>query len=115
LFFSGVTDSLSELSSFFSEVLELSSDETDFFFKNSCFLLAFRFTEEGLSFFLTTLVVMASPLVSREKVKLEPMEMENLKALPWVSRCRQKSKHWVARVAHLFPMLESDISVISET
>jgi len=100
---------LSELSDFFSEVVELSSDETVFFFKNSCFLLAFRFTEDGLNFFLTSLEVVASPLVSRLKEKSEPMETENLKALPLVSRCRQNSMHWVARVAYLSSMVGADI------
>ena len=94
--FSGV---FSEFSDSFSEVVELSSEEIDFFFKKSCFLLAFRLTEDGLSFFLTSLEVVASPLVPKEKVKSEPIDRENLKGLPWESMCRQKSMHWVARVA----------------
>ena len=36
-------------------------------------------------------------LVSREKEKEEPMEMEKLKAVPWLVSVWQKSRHFVTR------------------
>ena len=55
--------------------------EVDFFDKNSFLRLAFLLSVDGLFLFLVGRVSLP-PLVSREKVKVEPMVMENLKHLP---------------------------------
>ena len=58
-----------------------------FFFRNSSLCLAFLLRVDGLGFFLRGLLAWmskASPRVSKEKEKLEPMMRENLKAEPWL-------------------------------
>ena len=66
-------------------------------FRNSALPLAFLLRVDGLGFFLAMLLVSkfgTSLLVSREKQKLEPIERENLKALPCLLSVWQNSKHF---------------------
>ena len=56
--------------------------EVDFFFKKSSLRFAFLLRVDGLFFFLEGRGVSFHSLESREKVKVEPMVRENLKALP---------------------------------
>ena len=68
-------------------------------FRNTSLRLAFLLRVDGLGFFLSGILAWmskATPLVSREKEKLEPMVRENLKAEPWLLSVWQKSRHLVA-------------------
>ena len=73
-----------------------------FFFKNSSLRLAFLLLVDGLGIFFWVALLLVSKagtfsLVSREKEKVEPMEMEKLNALPWLTSVWQSSKHLVAK------------------
>ena len=68
----------------------------DFFIKNSCLRLAFLLSADGL-FLVLAGKVSLPPLVSKEKVKVEPMVRENLNPLPWLASALQKSMHLVAK------------------
>ena len=72
------------------------STGSDFFFKISCLRLAFLLSVDGLFLLLAGKVSLPS-LVSKEKVKVEPMERENLNFLPWFASTSQKSMHLVAK------------------
>ena len=68
----------------------------NFLFRNSALRLAFRLRVDGVGFFFADAIILvsktgASSLVSREKQKLEPVERENLKALPLLLSARQNS------------------------
>ena len=76
--------------------LESAGTEMDFLIKNSCLRLAFLLSVDGLFLVLAGKVSLPS-LVSKEKVKVEPMVMENLKLLPWLASAWQKSMHLVAK------------------
>ena len=68
--------------------------------RNASLRLAFLLRVDGLGFFLSGILAWmskATPLVSREKEKLEPMVRENLKAEPWLLSVWQKSRHLVAK------------------
>ena len=60
---------------------------------NSALRLAFLLSVQGLGFFLFTLLSKAQLLVSREKVKSEPIEREKLKTWPWLTSVWQKARH----------------------
>ena len=67
--------------------------------RKSSFLLWFLLIVEGLVLFLATGVAGVSfSWVAREKEKEEPMEMEKVKDLPWVSSAWQNSRHLEAKV-----------------
>ena len=70
-----------------------------FFFKKSRLRLAFLLRVDGLAFFFFLLSKAKGTLclVSREKEKLEPIEMENLKDWPWLASAWQNSMHLEAR------------------
>ena len=59
---------------------------SSFFLRKISLLLALRRRVEGLDFFLTFLAVIAAPLDSMEKLKLEPTVREREKVLPWLAR-----------------------------
>ena len=62
--------------------------------RKSSFLLWFLLIVEGLVLFLATGVAGVSfSWVAREKEKEEPMAMEKVKDLPWVSSAWQNSRH----------------------
>ena len=66
-----------------SEPVTEADSDVDFLEKNSSLRLVFRLSVDGLHLFLVLVEGMSlSALVSREKVKVEPMLMENLKILP---------------------------------
>ena len=71
--------------------------ELDFFFKKSSLRLAFLLRVDGLFFFLEGRGVFFPSLESREKVKVEPMVRENLKALPWPASAWHNSKHLLTK------------------
>ena len=80
----------------------------NFLFRNSALRLAFRLRVDGVGFFLADAIILvsktgASSLVSREKQKLEPVEKENLKALPWLLSAWQNSMHFDAKEETLSP------------
>ena len=82
----------------FSEAVALSSGIRPegfccFLSKNSALRLAFLLSVEGLVLFLTRGPFISLLLVSMEKEKEGPMEMEMLKAWPWLASAWQKSKH----------------------
>ena len=54
------------------------------------------FRVEGLFLILIGKVSLSS-LVSKEKVKVAPMVIENLNSLPWLASAWQKSMHLVAK------------------
>ena len=64
---------------------------------NSALRLAFLLCVEGLGFFLFTWLSKALLLVSREKVKSDPIEREKLKTWPWLTSAWQKARHLDAR------------------
>ena len=67
--------------------------------RKSSFLLWFLLCVEGLVLFLATGVAGVSfSWVAREKEKEEPMAMEKVKDLPWVSSAWQNSRHLEAKV-----------------
>ena len=79
-----------------------------FLFRNSALRLAFRLRVDGLGFFLTDARILVSKtgapsLVSRVKQKLEPVERENLKALPWLLSAWQNSMHFDAKEESFSP------------
>ena len=100
---SDVTVSLFSLgSASFSEALTGVSSgtaaERSFFFRNSSFLLSFLLRVEGVTCFLVTVVAGVSfTLVSREKVKEEPMVRVKVKVFPWLVSAWQRSRHLVDR------------------
>ena len=57
-----------------------------FLCRNTSFLLAFLLMVDGLSFF-------PGPLVSREKVRVEPTDRENVKGYPLATSAWQMSRH----------------------
>ena len=59
---------------------------------NSALRLAFLLIVEGLGFFFRWLPE-ALLLVSKEKVKSEPIEREKLKTWPWLTSVWQKARH----------------------
>ena len=59
---------------------------------NSALRLAFLLIVEGLGFFFHWLPE-ALLLVSKEKVKSEPIEREKLKTWPWPTSAWQKARH----------------------
>ena len=62
--------------------------------RNCSFLLAFLLRVEGLGFFLAQMAERSSfPLVSRERVKLEPMVREKVKGVPLSTSAWQRSRH----------------------
>ena len=72
--------------------------KVDFLERKSSLRLAFLFMVDGLFLFRILGGRVALPsLVSKEKVKEEPMVMENLNTLPWPASAWQKSRHWVVR------------------
>ena len=75
------------------------TEELCFFFRNSALLRAFLLFVEGLTFFLVRASgkrAEALPsLVSKEKerVELESILREKVKALPWLTNVWQRAKH----------------------
>ena len=73
--------------------------ELCFFFRNSALLLAFLLFVEGLTFFLVrasgrgaeALLSMVSK--EKERVELESILREKVKALPWLISVWQRAKH----------------------
>ena len=90
---------------------------SDFLFRNSLRLLAFRLTWEGLNFFFMTSAVKTGVasffLASREKENSEPTEREKEKAIPWPASAWQKSMHLMAKEE--FSPLEGAGAVIVES
>ena len=74
---------------------------SDFFAINSSLRFALRFCVEGLLLFLGR--VSLPFLVSREKVKVEPMVREKVKAWPWLASVWQRSRHLEAKEGLLSP------------
>ena len=79
-----------------------------FLFRNSSLRLAFLLIVDGLGIFFGVALLLVSKagtlsLVSREKEKVEPIEREKLKALPWLASVWQRSKHLVAKEVSLSP------------
>ena len=70
---------------------------SSFFFRNCALRLAFLLCVEGLGFFRVTGAKAWPSLVSREKLKVDPILREKLKAFPWPASAWQKAKHWDAR------------------
>ena len=68
-----------------------------FFARNSSLLLAFLRRVEGLAIFFVPWLVTALLLVSREKEKSGPMEMEKLKCWPWLTSAWQNAMHLEAK------------------
>ena len=69
---------------------------------NSALRLAFLLIVEGLGFFFRWLPE-ALLLVSKEKVKSEPIEREKLKTWPWLTSAWQKAKHLDAKESAPLP------------
>ena len=70
-----------------------------FFFRNCSFLLAFLLKVEGLGFFLARGVGDFSfPMVSRERVKVEPIVREKVKGVPLSTSAWQSSRHFDFRL-----------------
>ena len=66
-----------------SKPVAVAASDGDFFLKNSFLRLAFLLMVDGLFLFLILVGKVSLPsLVSREKVKVEPMVTENLNTLP---------------------------------
>ena len=70
---------------------------SSFFFRNCALRLAFLLCVEGLGFFRVTGAKAWPSLVSREKLKVDPILREKLKAFPWPASAWQKAKHWDTR------------------
>ena len=70
---------------------------SSFFLRKISLLLALRRRVEGLDFFLTFCAVIATPLDSMEKLKLEPAVREREKVLPWLARVWHKARHCCAK------------------
>ena len=74
-----------------------------FLFRNSALRLAFGLRVGGVGFFFLADAIISvsktggSSLVWRKKQKLEPVERENLKALPWLLSAWQNSMHFDAK------------------
>ena len=91
----------------------------DFPFSSLSLLLALRLLVDGLTFLLAIFTLdMATGLFSlgigfesREKLKAEPIEIENLKALPWLTSAWERAKHWRANVE--FSSLDSTAAILS--
>ena len=72
--------------------------EVDFLARKSSLRFAFLFRVDGLFLFWILVGRVALPsLVSREKVKVEPTVIANLKSLPLLASAWQKSKHLVVK------------------
>ena len=74
----------------------------NFLFRNSALRHAFRLRVDGVDFILVSKTGTSS-LASREKQKLEPVERENLKALPWLLSAWQNSMHFDAKEESFSP------------
>ena len=67
-----------------------------FFFRNSALLRAFLLFVEGLTFLLVSASgKRAEPLLSleKERVELESILREKVKALPWLTNVWQRARH----------------------
>ena len=82
---------------------------SSFFLRKISLRLALRRSVEGLDFFLTFLAVIAAPLDSMEKLKLEPTVREREKVLPWLARVWHKARHCCAKEVSL-----ADVSFIAD-
>ena len=72
----------------------------DFLFRNSFLRLASLLWVEGLLFFFTVLEAGAGVSwlpVLKEKLKVQPMVREKVKAWPWLASVWQKSRHLEAK------------------
>ena len=69
----------------------------DFLFRKSALRLKFLCCVEGLFLFTAFAAECKVSLVSNEKVKVEPMVSEKVKALFWLASAWQKAMHWEAK------------------
>ena len=69
----------------------------DFLCRKSALRLKFLLCVEGLFLFTAFAAECKVSLVSNEKVKVEPMVSEKVKALFWLASAWQKAKHWEVR------------------
>lgn len=89
----GVDEGVTDLKELVFDGVRASS----FFFRNCSLRLAFLLCVEGLGFFRVTGSKAWPPLVSKEKLKVDPILREKLKAFPWPASAWQKAKHWDTR------------------
>ena len=78
---------------------------TLFLERNSSLRLAFLLWVEGLDFFFATGPAFALLLVSKEKVKVEPMLRVKWNGRPWLASAWQKSMHLEAREQSASPVV----------